>query len=298
MTAPAPAGSRPDDRRPNSRRPSSQRPYGPGRFAACQAALCPSTAGLVGPRPSGVREVVRYNWPMYAAGALTVVAAGALARRLPGPAAALARTAAATAAGYLAVSTLATWCVYDRSELHRYDWLPALLPDGPGDHLVVSTGLDEASRPIAERHPTARRRVADLYDPALTSSGSIRRARRHAPPTPGGIPARPGALPAGTGELDTVFAVFAAHELRRPADRTALFTEAARALRPGGTLLLVEHLRDAANTAVYGPGAWHFLPRATWLRHAAEAGLRPAAERRIAGLVTAFTFRKPTPCPN
>ncbi|MFE7524547.1 class I SAM-dependent methyltransferase [Kitasatospora sp. NPDC057542] len=267
---------------------------GPRPAAVCPAVLRPAAARLDGPRPSGVREVVRYNWPMYAAGALTVAAGRALARRLPGPAAALARTAAATAAGYLAVSTLATWCVYDRSALHRYDWLPALLPEGPGDHLVISTGLDEASRPLAARHPEARGRVADLYDPALTAGGSIRRARRHAPPAPGGIPARPGALPAATGVLDTVFAVFAAHELRRPADRTALFTEAARTLRPGGTLLLVEHLRDAANTVVYGPGAWHFLPRDTWLRHAAEAGLHPAAERRIAGLVTAFAFRKPT----
>ncbi|MGW1177957.1 class I SAM-dependent methyltransferase [Kitasatospora sp. NPDC002543] len=240
--------------------------------------------------------MVRYNWPMYAAGALTVAAGRALARRLPGPAAALARTAAATAAGYLVLGTLATWCVYDRSGLHRYDWLPDLLPGGgPGEYLVIGTGLDEASRPLAARHPEAHGRFADLYDPALTAGGSIRRARRHCPPAPGGIPARPDALPAATGTLDTVFAVFAAHELRRPADRTALFAEAARALRPGGTLLLVEHLRDAANTAVYGPGAWHFLPRATWLRHAAEAGLHPAAERRIAGLVTAFAFRKPTP---
>lgn len=295
MTTPDPAGSRPSGRRPNHRRPDGRLPSDPGRFAACRPALCPATAGPAGPRPSGVREVVRYNWPLYAAGALTVAVGGVLARRLSGPAAALARTAATTAAGYLAVSTLATWCAYDRSELHRYDWLPALLPGGAGDHLVISTGLDEASRPLADRHPTARRWVADLYDPALTSSGSIRRARRHAPPAPGATPARPDALPAETGALDTVFAVFAAHELRRPADRTALFTEAARTLRPGGTLLLVEHLRDAANTAVYGPGAWHFLPRATWLRHAAEAGLHPAAERRIAGLVTAFAFRKPAP---
>ncbi|MGW7583803.1 class I SAM-dependent methyltransferase [Kitasatospora sp. NPDC054768] len=287
MTAPAPAGPGPSAARPSAARPLAARP-----FAACSAALCPSTARTDGPRPSGVREVVRYNWPMYAAGALTVAVGGALAGRRPGPAAVLARAVAATAAGYLAVSTLATWCVYDRSALHRYDWLPELLPDGPGDHLVISTGLDEASRPIAARHPGARGRLADLYDPALTTSGSIRRARRHAPPAPGGIPARPDALPAATGALDTVFAVFAAHELRRPADRTALFAEAARSLRPGGTLLLVEHLRDAANTAVYGPGAWHFLPRATWLRHAAEAGLHPAAERRIAGLVTAFAFRK------
>ncbi|MBV6701679.1 hypothetical protein [Kitasatospora aureofaciens] len=61
-------------------------------------------------------------------------------------------------------------------------------------------------------------------------------------------------------------------------------------------MLFDEHLRDAANTAVYGPGAWHFLTRGTWLAHAAEAGLQPAAERRIAGLVTAFAFRNPVRC--
>ncbi|MGF1426662.1 class I SAM-dependent methyltransferase [Kitasatospora sp. LaBMicrA B282] len=238
-----------------------------------------------------MREVIRYNWPLYAAGLLAVGTGWAVGRRCTGAARGLGRAGAAGAAAHLATSTLATWLVYDRSDLHDYTWLPALLPDGPGDHLVVATGLDEASRPIAARHPDVPQRIADLYDPALTTEGSIRRARRRVPPAPGGIPARPGALPAATGSLDTVFAVFAAHELRRPADRTALFTEIARVLRPGGTLVLVEHLRDAANTAVYGPGAWHFLPRTSWLGHAAAAGLHPAAERRIAGLVTAFAFR-------
>ncbi|MFF7454545.1 hypothetical protein [Kitasatospora sp. NPDC008115] len=79
------------------------------------------------------------------------------------------------------------------------------------------------------------------------------------------------------------------------ADRAALFAEAARVLRPGGSLVPVEHLRDAASTALYGPAASHFRPRATWLRHAAAAGLRPAAERRIAGLVTAFVLRSAGP---
>ncbi|MGV9270439.1 class I SAM-dependent methyltransferase [Kitasatospora sp. NPDC003701] len=272
------------------------RPAGPADRSATPATRpVTSPGGPAGPaqRPSGVREVIRYNWPMYAAGAATGVAGRLLARHLPARPAAVARAVSSVAAALLTTSTLATWHVYDRSALHTYDWLPDLLPAGPGDHLVVCTGLDEASRPVAARHPGARQRVADLYDPDLTTEGSIRRARRHAPPAPGTLPARPGALPAATGSLDTVLAVLAAHELRRPADRTALFTEAARVLRPGGTLLLVEHLRDLANTAVYGPGAWHFQPRATWLRHAAEAGLHPAAERRIATLITAFAFRSP-----
>ncbi|MFB6892799.1 methyltransferase domain-containing protein [Kitasatospora sp. NPDC056327] len=99
--------------------------------------------------------------------------------------------------------------------------------------------------------------------------------------------------PAAGASPDSVLLVFAAHELRPAADRAALFAEAARVLRPGGRLVPVEHLRDTANTALVGPGPWHFRPRATRLGHAAAAGPRPVAGRRIGGLVTAFAFRRP-----
>ncbi|GAA4118915.1 hypothetical protein GCM10022284_74260 [Streptomyces hundungensis] len=242
-----------------------------------------------------MREVMRYNWPLYAGGALAAAGGWALARRLPRPAARLARAGAVAAGWLLACSTAATWYVYDLSGLHGYTWLDDLLPDGPGRHLVVSAGLDETSRPVAARHPHAAQRIADIYDPTLMTEGSIRRARRLVPPVAGTVAARPAELPAPTATLDTVLVVFAAHELRRATDRAALFAETARVLRPGGSLVLVEHLRDCANTAVYGPGACHFLPRGTWVGHAAEAGLRPVAERRIAIMVTAFAFRRPGP---
>ncbi|WP_198035366.1 methyltransferase domain-containing protein [Streptacidiphilus rugosus] len=246
-------------------------------------------------RPSGVREVALFNWPMYAAGCGAAAAGWALSRRLHGGPALLARAGGLAAAGLLLGSSAATWWVYDRGRPFALGWLGALLPAGPGDHLVVSAGLDEVSRPLAARHPDVAQRVVDLYDPRLMTEGSIRRARRRVAPAPGTLPARPDALPARSGAHDTVFAVFAAHELRRAADREALFAECARVLRPGGTLVLVEHLRDAANTAAYGPGAWHFLPRAEWLRLAERAGLRHGPERRIAGLVTAFAFHKELP---
>lgn len=242
-------------------------------------------------RPSGVREVIAYNWPLYAGGLSAVAGGLALAPRLPPLPATLARTGALTAAALLLGSTAACWWVYDHSELYSLDWLSRLLPDGPRDHLVLSTGLDEISHPLAVRHPGSPQIVVDLYDPALTTEGSIRRARRRVPPRPGTLPGRPSRLPAATGSQDTVFAVFAAHELRRAADREALFAEITRTLRPGGTLVLVEHLRDGSNTAAFGPGAWHFMPRREWLRLADGAGLHTVTETRIAHLVTAFAFR-------
>ncbi|MGV9340217.1 methyltransferase domain-containing protein [Streptomyces sp. NPDC003688] len=244
------------------------------------------------PRHSGVRDVIAYNWPQYAAGAATATAAALLAPHLPRALRPLARTGSAAALALLCTATAASWHVYDRSGLYTYDWLESLLPRIPSEYVVVGTGLDEVSAPLAARWPKARQTVIDLYDRTLTDEGSVRRARRRVPPPAHAVPGRPGALPHPANAADTVLLVFAAHELRRPEDRERLFTECARLLRPGGTLLVAEHLRDAANTAVFGPGAWHFLPRREWLRLAAHAGLEHSAERRFAGLITAFAFTK------
>ncbi|MFE2146766.1 class I SAM-dependent methyltransferase [Streptomyces sp. NPDC059456] len=244
------------------------------------------------PRPSGVRVVIGYNWPLYTGGLAAMAGGLALAPRLPRVPATLARTGALAAAALLVGSTAASWWVYDHSELYSLDWLTGLLPEGPGDHLVLSTGLDETSHPLALRYPGTRQTLVDLYDPALTTEGSIRRARRRVPPRSGTLAGAPSRIPVATASQDTAFAVFAAHELRLAPDREALFAEIARTLRPGGTLVLVEHLRDRANTAVFGPGAWHFMPRREWLRLARGAGLHSVCETRIANLVTAFSFRR------
>ncbi|GHE99202.1 hypothetical protein GCM10014715_64280 [Streptomyces spiralis] len=243
-------------------------------------------------RRSGVRDVIAYNWPQYAAGLVAAGVCAALAGRLPYPLRTMARAGSAAAVGLLTSATVASWLVYDRSELYDYDWLDTLLPQPPSEHLVVGTGLDEASAPLAARWPASRQITVDLYDPAVMTEGSVRRARRRVPPPPHALPGRPDALPVPRSGVDAVFLIFAAHELRQVKDRERLFEECARVLRHGGRLVLVEHLRDGPNTAVFGPGAWHFLPRAEWLRLAAHAGLLPAAEHRIARLVTALAFTR------
>jgi hypothetical protein len=97
-------------------------------------------------------------------------------------------------------------------------------------------------------------------------------------------------LPAGCA--DTVFVTFAAHEVRDRAAQRALFGELRAALRPGGQLMITEHARDLANFAVYGPGALHFQPLATWRDRAAEAGLSPASETAITPFVHRLVWRR------
>ena len=68
--------------------------------------------------------------------------------------------------------------------------------------------------------------------------------------------------------------------------------EIRRVLTPSGTLLLVEHTRDAANFAAFGPGFFHFLPRNEWRRLAGMSGLELISEQRMTPFVTVMRIRR------
>jgi len=99
-------------------------------------------------------------------------------------------------------------------------------------------------------------------------------------------------LPASNQAYDTVFIVFTAHEFRRAEARERLFIEVQRVLRDSGRVVLVEHLRDANNFAVFGPGVFHFLSRRAWMKSTKPAGLLMLNDTRITPFVHVFTFRK------
>jgi SAM-dependent methyltransferase len=239
---------------------------------------------------SGVGRVVAFNWPRYAIG--LVVVAVALAVPAPDPLRYPVRFGAWLAAGWIVASLVVTWWVYDRTALYDWAWVTGLLAGPPGHYAVVSAGLDEISPTLRRLFPSSEATLLDLYDPRLTREGSIRRARALVPPPAEARAARPDLLPLPDASIDAVFLVFAAHELRAAGQRQALFAEIARTLRPGGRLLLVEHCRDAANIAAYGPGAWHFYPRTQWLRLARGAGLTPTADQTMTPLVHALAFHR------
>lgn len=234
---------------------------------------------------AGVRMILRYNWPLYVAGLATASGGATLAARpaAPGPLRA-GGAAAGAVAGWLSVASLvASWWIYDRSELYRWDWLRQAAR-APRRVLVVHAGLDEASAPVRATWPDAEVSALDVHGGLGRTTAPLRLARRH----------QPGAATAGqlAPANDLVVAFLAAHELRSPDDRVQLLRTLHDHLAVGGRLVLVEHVRDVTNALAFGPAIGHFYPVAEWRRVIQRGGLQLVAERRITPFVVVLTAER------
>jgi SAM-dependent methyltransferase len=248
-------------------------------------------AGARAGRESGARRIFFYNWPIYllAWAVGPALAISALYARLPG--AVWVGLGAGTALLWSALSLAVSFYIYDRSELSRGRWVRALAPERVDAWVSVDAGLD-AEIDLDGALPGECLGCVDIFDGSRMPAGSIRRARARTPRTRAAIASPPTALATRDASCDAVVVAFTAHELRDASTRERFFHELFRTLRPRGRVLLVEHVRDAANCAVYGPGAFHFLPRAEWLRVARVAGFHVAAERRVTPFVVALALEK------
>jgi hypothetical protein len=201
-------------------------------------------------------------------------------RRLRRPLVAIGLTGAWFAAASLVVTNL----VYDRSEYAVWEWPRRLFHGPPRRVAVLHAGLDNVSASLQRLWPDAEIQVVDFYDAATMTEPAIARARggrRHGD-----------ALSEIGAELDAVFIVLAAHELRTRPGRADFFRRVRGALAPRGRVVLLEHPRDVQNAAVYGPGALHFLPRAAYLTAFEDAGLELLVERAMTPFLRLFVLAR------
>lgn len=241
----------------------------------------------------GARQTMRYNRRAYAGAAAAAALAAGVALL---PLAHLrVRLAAAALAGALllgsAASVLVSHWVYDRSPLHRWQWLVRRVPS-PSSWLVVHAGLDEAGPALRSLYPRAKHHVLDIFDGNTMTEPSIRVARRTEGTTATAAPHD--ALPVPSGSVDLAMLFFVAHELRQDRERVALFQELRRTLAPSGQVVVVEHLRDLPNLLAFGPGALHFFSAAVWRQDSAAAGLRLVHEQDLTPFVRAFFLEAQT----
>ena len=243
-------------------------------------------------RFEGMWKIVRFNWPLYAAALAVFVVALVVLVFAQTPHLKIACIVGGSgAAWFLAGSLSASHIVYDRSDLHRGAWLARSLAGiSPRNAAVCHCGYDEISALLCGRLSGADIRILDHYDDATMSEPSIHRARRLFPPAPGTTSAPFSAWPVADASLHAVLGVLAIHELRAHGERAAWFAEARRCVAGGGRIVLVEHLRDFANFAAFGPGFVHFHSAATWRRAWESAGLRCVEDFRITPFLRVFVL--------
>lgn len=243
----------------------------------------------------GMLAIVRFNWPFYLVAALVFVGAvvGIFLSRDPWVLA-LCGAIAAGSGYFLFVSLGVSHLIYDRSDLYRWGWMERALGGGKRGCIVFcQSGFDEASEPLRERLADAEWRILDHFDATTMTEESVRRARKLYPPTQGTEAAPFGEWPVGDGWADLVFGILAIHELRTVGERAMWFAEAKRCLTDGGRIVVVEHVRDAANFLAFGPGFLHFHSVKNWERSWEAEGLRLTDVFRITPWLRVFIIEKP-----
>ena len=239
----------------------------------------------------GVTRIVALNCHWYVAGMCTVAAAAfvLIVFNWPGWLRVAVFGGTGVAIVWSTVSLIVSHWVYDRSNLREWRWIEQALSLAPRRWCQLHCGLDESSAPLRKLFPDAEGVVLDIFNAAEMTEPSIARARAGAVRGPSRT-ADFRRLPLPSSGLDAVFLFFAAHELRRGTSRAQLFAEVRRVLRPGGEVIVAEHLRDAANLCAFGPGAFHFFSRSDWLSVFANAGLALRRESRITPFVRMFVL--------
>ncbi len=243
----------------------------------------------------GVAKILRYNWPQYVVGTIVVITASGVALFFPslGWARWILLAGASLAAWWLCASLVASHWVYDRSRLYRWDWARSFGPNPPLRWVNVHAGLDESTQGLAVELRQPPLAVLDIFDPTEMTEASIARARREAEIGWPSIHCA-GTIPAEIERVDVVFAIFCLHEVRRESRRIELMTDLASRLSGGGRVIVVEHLRDAANFAVFGAGFAHFLSRRAWMTTFSRAALRVVNEQRVTPFVRVFELQRST----
>jgi SAM-dependent methyltransferase len=240
---------------------------------------------------SGAKRIFLYNWPTYAATWAGAALALGIASHIGGVAAGGIALGAGVAAVWSAVSLAVSYWVYDRSPLAGGAWARALVPAGATAWASVDAGLD-AEVALDAVMPGACVARLDVYDGEMVRARSVERARALTPRAHVAVRSRATSLDLADASCDVIAVVFTAHEIRDRAAREAFFRELRRALRDGGRLLLVEHVRDLANFCAFGPGFLHFQARAEWLRLARVTDLHIATETRVTPWVMALALEK------
>jgi len=180
--------------------------------------------------------------------------------------------------------------VYDFSGFYEFGWLKKVIPDKENPKLIVNinAGFDETSFIIKNKFPQSDLRVFDFYNAHQHTEPAIKRARKVSLTYPNTQQITSGSIPLNDQSADIVFLLSAVHEIRSQEEKVQFLKECYRLCKPGGKVIMVEHLRDFPNFLAFSVGFAHFFSRSTWKNAFERAGFSSFREIKFTPFMSIF----------
>jgi len=181
--------------------------------------------------------------------------------------------------------------VYDFSGYYKFDWLKKLVTENESISLIVNinAGFDETSFILKNKFPKSDLRVFDFYNAKQHTEPAIVRARKVSLTYPNTQQIKSNAIPMSDKNVDIVFLLSAAHEIRSHEEKVQFLKECYRLCKTGGKVIMVEHLRDFPNFLAFSVGFTHFFSRSTWKNAFERAGFSTFHESKFTPFMSVFS---------
>jgi SAM-dependent methyltransferase len=181
--------------------------------------------------------------------------------------------------------------VYDYSGYYNFHWLKNVVraDERIKSIVTINAGFDETSFIIKDSFPQSELKVFDFYDAERHTEPAIKRARKVSLTYPGTQQIASDSIPLKDNTADIVFLLSAAHEIRSTEERIEFLKECHRLCKPGGQLIMVEHLRDFPNFLAFSVGFAHFFSRAAWKKALNRAGFASCHETKFTPFMSIFS---------
>ncbi len=180
--------------------------------------------------------------------------------------------------------------VYDFSGYYKFNWLRNVTSDDDAKKLIVNVnaGFDETSFIIKNSFPKSDLRVFDFYNAKRHTEPAIKRARKVSLTYPNTLQIGSNAIPLNDNTADIIFLLSAVHEIRSHAEKVDFLKECYRLCKPGGKIIMAEHLRDLPNFLAFSVGFTHFFSRTVWKNAFERAGFSSFQETKFTPFMSIF----------
>jgi len=180
--------------------------------------------------------------------------------------------------------------VYDFSGYYKFQWLKKIIPNSEGVEQIVNinAGFDETSFIIKNLFPESDIKVFDFYNAKRHTEAAIKRARKVSLVYPNTQQIASDLIPIEDATVDIVFLLSAVHEIRSHEEKVQFLKECHRICKPGGKVIMVEHLRDFPNFLAFSIGFTHFFSRSVWKNGFERSGFSSFRETKFTPFMSVF----------